>query len=353
GLITFDIQLPQNKYDSNDKVTSFFNQTLDRLKAIPGVQSAAATLTVPLSGNGALLLFYAEGHPARGPEDYTAANFDAVSSDYFSTMETPIIRGRGISEQDKADSDKVVVVSDSMAKKFFGGADAIGKRLKLGGGPGSRAPWVTIVGIAADSRHNTIEDKDGESTMYFPLFQRPDIFSSFVVRGTGDLTSLSSELRNAVQGVDKDQPIANVKTMDQVLLEYNAQRRLITLLIEIFALIALVLSSIGVYGVMAYSVNQRTHELGIRLALGARRTSLLTMVLWRGVLLAGTGVALGIGAAFGLTRLMVSLLFNVSPTEPSVFAGVSTVLILVALLASLIPAIRATRVDPMVTLRYE
>ncbi|MGH9761910.1 MAG: FtsX-like permease family protein, partial [Blastocatellia bacterium] len=321
--------------------------------AIPGVQSAAATLTVPLSGNGALLLFYAEGHSARGPEDYTAANFNSVSPEYFTTMETPIIRGRAISDQDKADSGPVVVISDSMARKYFAGLDAIGKRLKLGGGPGSKAPWVTIVGIAADTRENSIEEKEGEATMYFPSLQRPQQFSSFVIRGGGDLTSLASQFRDAVQGVDKDQPIANVKTMDQVLLEYNAQRRLIMLLIEIFAGVALLLSSIGVYGVMAYSVAQRSHELGIRLALGARRSGLLTMVLKQGALLAFAGAAVGVGAAYGLTRLMVSLLFNVSPTDPVVFGAVSIVLVMVALLASLVPAVRATRVDPMVTLRYE
>jgi predicted permease len=353
GLVTFDVQLPSEKYKNPDQRAAFFHQAINNLRAIPGVQNAATTLAVPLSGNGSFLLFYAEGQPFRGPEDYTAANFDTISPSYFGTMGTPIARGRDISDSDDAKSQPVVVISDTMARRFFPGQEALGKRIKLGARPDSDRPWITIVGIAADARRATIEDQAGESTMYFPYLQRPQEFLAFVVRATGDVSALSTAFRLAVQGVDKDQPIANIKTMDQVLMEYNAQRRLTMLLLVIFACVAVLLASIGVYGVMAYSVAQRSHEFGIRLALGARQPALLGMVIGHGMLLAGSGVAVGIGAAFALTRLMSTLLFKVSTTDPVVFGSVSVMLGIVAILACVIPAFRATRVDPMVTLRYE
>ena len=353
GLVTFDLQVPNDKYANKDALANFLTQTLNNLRTIPGVQSAASTMSVPLGGDGAMLLFYAEGRPARGPEDYTAANFDVVSPGYFATMQTTILTGRDITAQDTADSAPVALISDTMARRYFSGQDAIGKRLKLGTRPDSTNPWITIVGIAADTRQNTIEDPAGEATMYFPYQQRPQPVSSFIVRATGDVNALARAFRTAVQGVDKDQPIANIKTMDQVLTDYNAERRLTMLLLVIFASIAALLAAIGVYGVMTYSLAQRTHEFGIRLALGARQAALVGIAVRQGMLLAGCGVVLGAAGAYALTRLMTTLLFNVSATDPLVFVAVSALLGIVAMLACAIPAFRTTRVDPMVTLRYE
>jgi putative ABC transport system permease protein len=353
GVVTFDVQLSEDKYKKPEQMANFFSQTLEQIKTVPGVEDAAATLSIPLSGGGPFLIFYAEGQPARGPEDYTAANFNPVSPDYFRTLAIPILRGRDISRQDTADSPPVVVVSQSLAKRFFPGQDAIGKRIKLSARPDSQAPWITLVGIVGDTKQNSIEEKEGEATMYVPYLQMPQPVSAFVLRAAGDLTSLSSGLKNAVSGVDKDQPIANIKTMDHVLLEYNAQRRLIMLLLVIFACLAVLLASIGVYGVMAYSVTERSHELGIRLALGAKKSAVLSMIIRQGLLLALGGVALGLVAAFGLTRLMSSLLFNVTATDPLVFVAVALTITAVAMLACLLPAVKATRVDPMVMLRYE
>jgi len=359
GIVTFDLQLPGGeKYNRPDQRASFFNQTLDRIRSIPGVTTAAATTSIPLTPNGAILLFYAEGQPHRGPEDYTAANYNSVSPGYFGTMRIPILQGRDFTNQDRDNSDRVVIISDTMARRYFTGqsgdvGEAIGKRMKLGARPESRAPWMTIVGVAGDIKQTSLEQREGEAAMYLPCLQRPDNFSGFVVRSAGDLASLSASLKGAVRDVDSDQPIANVKTMDQVMVEYNAQRRLIMLMLGIFACLALLLASIGVYGVMAYSVTQRTHEFGIRLALGARRAAVLRMVVRQGMMLAVLGVGLGLAAAFALTRLMSSLLFNVTTTDPAVFALVSVLLGAIALLACAVPAMRATRVDPMVTLRYE
>jgi len=353
GIVTFDVQLPDSKYKNEGQIANFYYQTLAGLKAIPGVEDAAATFSLPLSGNGALLLFYGEGRPAHGPEDYTAAYFDPISPDYFRTMGIPLLEGRDISDRDKGNAPPVTVVSESFAKRFFPGQDAVGKRIKLGARPDSPRPWITIIGVAADTKHNSVEDPRGEATMYLPCLQRPEPVSAFVVRTAGDLTAMSGAFKNAVLGVDPDQAIANVKTLDQVLLEYSAQRRLIMLLLLLFAIVAVLLASLGVYGVMAYSVTQRSHEFGIRLALGARRSAVLAMVIRRGLVLAGAGVFIGIGASFGLTRLMASLLFDVSATDPIVFVGVAAVISAVALMASLVPAMKATTVDPMITLRYE
>jgi putative ABC transport system permease protein len=315
-------------------------------------------MMIPLTPNGAVLLFYAEGQPHRGPEDYTAANYNVVSAGYFDTMHIPILQGRDFSDQDKQGSDPVMIISDTMARRYFGaqngtGSDAIGKRVKLGVRPDSRAPWMTIVGVAGDVKQTSLEQREGEAAMYLPCLQRPDNFTGFVVRTSGDLAGMSGALKSAVLDIDNDQPIADIKTMDQVMVEYNAQRRLIVLLLGIFAGVALLLASIGVYGVMAYAVTQRTHEFGIRLALGARQSAVLNMVLRHGMLLALAGIALGVGAAFALTRLMSSLLFNVSATDIAVFALVAGLLGGIALVACAVPAMRATRVDPMVTLRYE
>ena len=359
GIVTFDLQLPDSdKYKKPEQRASFFNQTLERIRAIPGVTAAAATMMIPLTPNGAVLLFYAEGQPHRGPEDYTAANYNVVSSGYFDTMHIPILQGRDFSEQDKQGSDLVMIVSETMARKYFAGqngtgSDAIGKRIKFGVRPDSRAPWLTIVGVAGDVKQTSLEQREGEAAMYLPCLQRPDNFTGFVVRAGGDLAGMTGALKSAVLDVDNNQPVADIKTMDQVMVEYNAQRRLIMLLLGIFAGVALLLASIGVYGVMAYAVTQRTHEFGIRLALGARQSAVLNMVVSQGMLLAACGIALGIGAAFALTRLMSSLLFNVSTTDIAVFALVSGLLGAIALVACAVPAMRATRVDPMVTLRYE
>jgi putative ABC transport system permease protein len=363
GVVTFDLQLPgTDKYKAPDQMASFYRQTLARIKSIPGVSAAAATASVPLTQNGSILLFYAEGQPHRGPEDYTAANANSVSPGYFDTMRIPILEGRDFTDIDKQGSDPVVIISETLARRYFASVDsagraaknaAVGRRMKLGVRPDGRAPWMTIVGVAGDVKQMSLEQREGEAAMYMPSLQRPDNFSAFVVRASGDLASLAGGLKEAVQGIDSDQPIANIKTMDQTMIEYNAQRRLTMLMLGIFACLALLLASIGVYGVMAYSVTERTHEFGIRLALGAKRSAVLQMVVRQGMLLAAAGLGLGLGAAYGLTRLMSSLLFNVSATDPAVFAVVSVVLSLVALLACSIPAMRATRVDPMVTLRYE
>jgi putative ABC transport system permease protein len=359
GIITFDLQLPNtDKYKAPDQRASFFRQTLARIKAIPGVSAAAATMSVPLTPNGSMLLFYAEGQPHRGPEDYTAATANSISPGYFDTMRIPILEGRDFTDQDKQGSDPVVIISETLARRYFGsldptGKDAVGKRMKLGVRPDGRAPWMTIVGVAGDVKQMSLEQREGEAAMYMPDLQRPDNYSAFVIRAGGDLASLSGGLRDAVQGIDSDQPIANIKTMDQIMIEYNAQRRLTTLMLGIFACLALLLASIGVYGVMAYSVTERTHEFGIRLALGAKRSAVLQMVVLQGMLLAAGGLILGLGASYGLTRLMSSLLFNVSPTDLTIFAIVSAVLAAVGLAACSVPALRATRVDPMVTLRYE
>jgi putative ABC transport system permease protein len=299
------------------------------------------------------LLFYIEGRPARGPEDYTAANVDTISSDYLKTMKIKLLRGRDITEQDRKEVEHVVLLSESMARKFFPNEDPLGKRLKLGGGPQSQAPWMTVVGVINDVKQNGLEDKQGEETMYIPYLQSPNTYSAFVMRAHGTPENLVSAVRSTIQNLDQDQPIANVKTMDQIVSEYVSQNRFYTLLLTIFSGIALLLASIGIYGVMSYSVTQRTHEIGIRMALGAKPMDILKSITGQGMLLAGIGIVVGAIGAFLLKSLVSTMLFNVSPSDPITFVAIGAIIVAVCFFATFIPARRAMRVDPMVAMRSE
>jgi len=353
NVLTFDLALPRAKYSDQPQQIAFFEQTLNRLKAVSGVEDAAVTSALPLSGQGGQILFYAEGRPARGPEDYTAANYNIVSPSFFRVLGIPLLRGRDLTEQDRAGAPGVVIVSESMARRFWPQEDALGKRLKLGTLPNSQSPWLEVIGIAADVKQNGLESREGEVTMYTSYWQSPSPLAAFMVRGRSAVAGLTAAMREAVQAVDKDQPLANLRTLEQIVAENFAQRRFSLWLLGIFAGVALLLAAVGIYGVMAYSVTQRTREIGVRMALGAGRREVLRLIVGQGVVLTGAGVVIGLGASFALTRLMQDLLYGVSPTDPLTFAALALLLTFVALAACYIPARRATKVDPMVALRYE
>ncbi|HEX8144777.1 MAG TPA: ABC transporter permease [Pyrinomonadaceae bacterium] len=348
NLLAMELSLPRSKYAEKERIVNFQNQILERIGALPGVESVSSTWMLPLSGQDAGRGFDIEGYtPA--PNERTNAAFSAVSPRYFQTMEIPVRMGREFNEQDTAAATGVIIVNETFARRYFPNADALGKRVKL---RGDDNPWLTIVGVVGDVKHTELT-AEPRTQLYLSSLQSPFPFINVVVRTANDPASLAAAVRKEVWAVDKDQPVAEVETMLQLVSNSVARARFNTLLLGLFAFVALLLAAIGLYGVMSYSVTQRTHEIGIRMALGAQRRDVLKLVVGQGMILAFAGVVLGLCAAFALTRLMASLLFGVTATDPWTFIGVAVVLSAVALLATVIPARRATRVDPMIALRYE
>jgi putative ABC transport system permease protein len=295
--------------------------------------------------------FTIEGREAQAETDNLVADRRMISTDYFNALAIPILRGRGFTEQDNQDATGVVIVSESWVRRFFPNGEPIGNRIKLGG-PDSTRPWLSIVGVAGDVRDTALES-DPRPCVYLPYPQFPSSGMTLIVRAAFDPGSLTSAIRNEVWAVDKDQPVTNVKTMSQYVADSAATRRFNALLLSVFATLAVVLASVGIYGVMSYSVSQRVHEIGIRLALGAQPSQVVKLVAGRGMAPVFAGVAIGLAGAFALTRVMTSLLYGVSATDSTTFVIVPVLLIAVAALASYIPSRRATKVDPMVALRCE
>jgi putative ABC transport system permease protein len=293
--------------------------------------------------------------PGKARGVYTAgpfAEYTIVSPGYFSAVGTPLLRGRDFLDSDTTDSGQVTVISSAMAKKFWPGEDPIGKQV----GPGSaRYPVATIIGIAADVKHLSVREEPGPE-MYVLYNQKiwPSLLTmQFAVRTKADPASVTAGTREAIRSVDPDLPIAKVAPLTVIVKDSLTQSRFSMLLLGAFGALALILASIGIYGVISYSVGQRTREIGVRMALGAQRRNVLGLVLGQGARLAGLGIAIGLVAAIGVTRLMASLLFGVAPRDPLTFFAVPVLLMAIALLACYIPARRAMRVDPMVALRYE
>jgi putative ABC transport system permease protein len=351
-ILTMDLVLPAVKYKEDAQALGFFDQLQGRVRNLPGVESVAAITALPLSGGGAVESFEIEGRPSSSmPSDMSVdAEFRVITPAYFATMGIPFIKGEGFTERQTKDAPSVIVVNETFARRFFPGEEAIGKRINTG--DPSRQPWRTIIGIVKDVRHEGL-DVEPYPQMYTPLAQTPRRAMTLVVRTSGDPLGLVPTIRSELAAIDRDQPLYNLRTMEQVMASSIARQRFNMLLIAIFASLGLVLASVGIYGVISYSVTQRTHEIGIRMALGAQTRDILRMVVGQGLVLVLFGVGIGLVAAFILTRLMSSLLFGVTATDPLTFTGVSLFLGTVALLACFIPARRATRVDPMVALRYE
>ncbi|HEX8775382.1 MAG TPA: ABC transporter permease [Pyrinomonadaceae bacterium] len=348
NLLITELSLSRTKYAEKEQIVNFQKEVLARISSLPGVESAAATWTLPLSGQDAGRGFDLEGYtPA--PNERTNASFSAVSPRYFQTMEIPVTAGREFTDQDNAAGAGTIIINETFARRYFPSGDAVGKRMKL---RGDDNPWLTIVGVVRDVKHTELTAQP-RMEMYLSALQSPFNFMNIVVRTSTDPASLTTAVRKEVWAVDKDQPVSDVQTMLQLVSNSVARARFNTLLLGLFASVALLLAAIGLYGVMSYSVTQRTHEIGIRMALGAQRRDVLRLVVGQGMILALIGVALGLLAAFAVSRVMSSLLFGVSATDPLTFIALAVLLAAIALLACLIPARRATRVDPMIALRYE
>jgi putative ABC transport system permease protein len=346
-VVTLRMILNRTAYASPPQVVNFYAQLLERVKAVPGVQSTATISTLPLSGNQTDTNFLIEGRPAPPPNQEPSAWFNSVSADYFQAMQLHMVKGRTFSETDNDKSPLVAIISETMARKYWPNEDPMGKR--IGRGPDK---WREIVGVVRDVKHFGL-DSDAPPTMYFPMRQVPARGMDLVVRTSGDPLSMAPVLRQQVWAGDRNLAIANLGTMKDLVSSSITQQRFILTLLACFAALALLLAAVGIYGVMSYAVTQRTHEIGIRMALGARVGDVLRLVVRQGLVLTLIGVAIGIALAFSLTRLMKSLLFDVAPTDALTFAIVALALVLVALLACLIPARRATKVDPLIALRYE
>ena len=367
GVLTLNIGLPGAKYKSAEQRLTFFQQMLDRVRALPGVQSAATNSGLPLSGSNWGRSLTVEGFPVLSVGEAPMINHCVISPDYFKTMGIPILKGRDFNERDRAPekgsqvavrgeaqpgaSNGVTIIDERLAREYWPDQDPIGKRIRFGP-PEDNEPWHTIVGVVGDVRHERL-DASTRMSVYLPHAQVPIGGSRLVIRTDGRPESLINAVRAQVRGLDADLPITRVMPMTEVIARSVWKERLYTALFGVFAAVALILATVGIYGVMSYAVTQRTREIGLRMALGAQRGDVLKLVVGHGVLITATGLAAGVAAAIALTRLMSSLLFSVTATDPITFIAVSVILAGVALTACFVPARRAARVDPMVALRYE
>ena len=351
SVVAFDLVLAGPKYPGSSKRLAFYDALLARLSATPGIVSAGMISNVPLSGTENLNIFVPEGMTNAGKGKEPFGDDRRVSPDYFKTVGTDLIAGRFFSKYDSKDAPLVVIVSETMANKFYQGA-AVGKRIRVGGRFDSAEPWREIVGVVRDVKQSSLR-AESRPQFYVPLAQRAGNEMSVVVRTAGAPLQAVEPIRALIREIDPRQPIGNIRTMQQVLDDSVARQRFTTTLLGIFSFTALLLSIIGLYGVLAYTVAQRTREIGIRVALGADRVHILRTVMGQGMIYVLGGVVVGLAGAAALGRLMSSLLFGVTATDPATYAGVVAVLVVVAAAATWIPARRASRVDPVVALRYE
>lgn len=349
SLLTMNIALPMNKYGKQAKRAQFFEQALAQMSAIPGVESASVVSYVPNSDNESYHPYTGEGRPWTQDMGHIALP-ESISPNYFRTLHLPLIRGREFTDADGPNSQRVAIMSRSMAERYWPGQDAIGKRIKQGE-PDSKEPWMTIVGIVPDVKYNAYFPVNG--TVYIPYEQDVLGVSELLLRTAGDPASFVPAVRTKIANVDPDQPIYEPKTLARLTYEQLIGISFIATMMAGLGVIALVLASSGVYGVMAHSVTERTHEIGIRLALGAEPRQVLRWIAGRGIRLATIGLGIGFAIAFAAARLLSSLIYGVSATDPLIFVGVPVALALVAIAACYLPARRALRVDPIVALRYE
>jgi putative ABC transport system permease protein len=348
NVLTMRIALPGYRYSGEEQFAKFSAELLARVKNVPGVAAAALSTALPLSQVESAMSFRVDGRPGPPPGSEPIANWRSVSPDYFRALGTPLLSGRAFTERDVKDAPGVVIVNESMARSAFPGGDALGQRLIVGMDSKPRE----IIGVVGDVRHSALKEEP-KPELYVPYLQAPKGAFTLAVRTTVEPESLTASVTNAVQSVDKDQPVYNVKTLEQFRSASLAQSRFNAYALSIFAAIALVMAAVGIYGVMAYSVTQRTREMGIRIALGAQPGDVLRLVVRQGMVLALLGIVVGLAASLALTRVMSGLLYGVAATDLLTFVTVSAALALIALTATYLPARRATRVDPMIALRYE
>ncbi|MGH9660518.1 MAG: ABC transporter permease, partial [Bryobacteraceae bacterium] len=351
NVLSVRMNLARAAYSDRTRVTAFYQQFLDRLRSISGVESAALIRNFFLSRTPNSGTFTVEGKPPIPEDQRTEATIDAVSPGFFAAMRVPLLRGRDFDARDHFDAPRVAIINDTFARRFWPGEDPVGQRFTFGN-PGPNTRWITVAGVAGDMRRQGLE-KTARVETFLPHAQNPGPSMTLVVRGP-DTARLASLVRGEIHALDrKNILILESAPLVNLIGDSVAQRRFQMLCLALFAGLALALAAVGIYSVMYYTVIQRTQEIGVRMALGAASSDVLRLVLLQGIALSAAGLALGLAAAFAVTRLISSLLYGITPADPLTFAGVPVVLILVALAASYIPARRAARVDPIIALRYE
>jgi putative ABC transport system permease protein len=351
-LLALNVDLAEVRYPDTQRRAAFFDEVKRRMQTLPGVQSVAVAANLPFTYNGDSTNIAVQGIPDPPIDEWPDVIYRTVGPGYFSTMGIPFVRGRDFNDQDTLDRTRVVVISEKTAKHYWPNEEAIGKHLKPGSTV-SDTPWFTVIGVVKDVRQNDFIAAP-KMQMYFSYRQMKDLLANaLVVRTSVDPLSLATSARNTIWAVDKDQPVANIDSMEHIVAGAVSRQRFSTLLLTIFAGLALLLAAVGIYGVMSYSVAQQTREIGVRIALGAGRGDVLKMTVKQALKLVGVGLVCGLVVAFVLTRVMASLLFGISATDPATFLSIALIQLAVALLASYIPALRATQVDPVIALRAQ
>ncbi len=349
GVITGSISLPRARYSEDARQVAFYRAVLDRLATIPGVINVAAALPVPFSNDGGSSSFQIEGRPSPAGDPGPHGDVARVSPGYFGALKIALRRGRVFSDQDVAGTQRVALVDETLAKQYWPNEDAVGQHIRNG----SDSPWATVVGVVEHVKNSDLAGDQIKGRYYYPMYQQPSRNATLVVRTQGDPGAAAGAIRAALSAVDPSEPISQLRTLSSMLGASLAPRRFVVAMLGIFAALALLMAIIGLYGVTSYSVAQRTQEIGIRMALGARRSEILGMVIRQGMWLTGGGVLAGLAVALALSRLLRSQLFQVSPFDPLTFGLTALALTAAEFLACSIPAQRATRVDPMEALRHE
>ena len=345
NILTLRTSMPNRLFLDEAKRAAFYGEALRRVEALPGVVSAGFTNGVPIAFKGWVNGFTIEGQQVLGGKNFSNSNYRVVTPGYLATLGVPLRRGRPIDIHDQAGAAPVALVNETFERKFWPGGTALGKRFRFG----DTLPWVTIVGVTGDIRLGL--DAPARPEMYLPAVQEASPAGWLAVRTAGDPSKLAAAVRRELRAVDKDLPITGISTMDEILDREVFDRRVQMLLLAVFAAVAVILASVGIYGVLAYTVAQRTHEIGIRMAMGARPADVLLTVAGQGVALSAAGIAIGVAGALAIMRVLSKLLFGVTSSDPATFASVAVLLLAVASLASYLPARRAMRVDPIVALR--
>jgi putative ABC transport system permease protein len=354
-ILIADVPVSPATFAKNVDRMNFFDTTLERLRSLPGVHAAGAASFLPVSGGGAIMHFNIQGRPPQNPSEYVMANYRTVSADYLQVLQMPLIEGRWITDSDRENSTSVVVINQAMAKTFFPNESPIGKHLQIGTAPDPTVPWMEVVGVVGNVRQSLASDAATE--MYLPFRQADQVLPvygmSMLLRTEGDPKTVSNDVRTAVHQVNPNQPVVKIRTMEENVADNIAQPRFRTLLLVIFASVALIIAAVGLYGVMAYATTQRSREIGIRMALGSSSEQILKLILADGMRLTAGGVVIGVAIALGLASYLKSLLFSTSSTDTVTLLSSTVVVGVVGLASSLLPAVRASKVQISQILREE